>query len=279
MFNLLKKGHLSAVMALLTLSTTSSLAANDCCDCNRFYIGVFGGELFSNTSRLRQTGTAFFLEDAGGPLAIDARGDTNTTSPGFGGVQVGYAWTECPYRIGCSSWSVVTGVEAEAFFYSESRDGELINVAQDRLDEHDFHDSFDLHAGVYVGNLIFTLNSCCLGKFSPYLGVGIGAAHLNARKADSFQFSPFEPGVNHFNSKRNDSDWVFAAQFKAGVGYCFCKCLHLFAEYRLLSLDPSRYTFGSTIYPSAVHVPTSPFTVDLGHVLYNGFAIGIQYDL
>lgn len=277
MFKLFKKNHLSAVFALLTFSTLNSLVANECC-CNRFYIGAFGGELFSNSPEMRQTGTAFFPDDDGGPLAVDTRGDSNkTTAPGFGGVQLGYAWRQCPFHIGCSDWTLTPAIEAEAFFYSERRRGVLINIAQARLDEHDFHDSFNLYAQVYVGNAVFTLNSCCFGRFAPYVGIGIGAAHLSAQKANSLQVSPPEPGINHFNAKRNDSDWTLAVQAKAGIQYCICECLRLFVEYRFLSLDPSRYTFGSTVYPT--HVPTSTWDVDLGHLLYNGFALGIQFDL
>ena len=67
-FKLFKKSYLSAAFAFLTFSTMSSLVANECfsCGCNRFYIGAFGGELFSNAPTMRQTGTAFFLESAGG---------------------------------------------------------------------------------------------------------------------------------------------------------------------------------------------------------------------
>ena len=111
----------------------------------------------------------------------------------------------------------------------------------------------------------------------PYVGVGIGAAHLSSRKADSSQVSPPEPGVNHFNSKRNDSDWALAVQAKGGVQYCWCKNLRLFAEYRFVSLDPTRYIFGSTVYPD--HAPTSPWYVDLGRISYNGFVLGVQFDL
>ena len=284
MFKLFRKSQLSAIFALLTFSTMGSLVADECCSsdccssgCNRIYIGVFGGELFSNSPEMRQTGTAFFLEAAGGPLAVDARGDSNTTSPGFGGIQLGYEWAQCPFYIGCSDWSVTTAVEAEALFYSEKRRGDLINIAQARLDEHDFHDSFRLDVGVYVANAVFKLNSPCFGRFAPYVGIGIGAAHLSARNADSLQVSPPEAGVNHFNSKRNDSDWTLAVQAKAGIQYCFCEYLRFFAEYRYLSLDPTRYTFGSTVYPA--HAATSPWDVDLGRLSYNAFAFGIQYSL
>lgn len=39
---------------------------------------------------------------------------------------------------------------------------------------------------------VFTLDHCCLGRFAPYVGIGIGAAHLSAAKADSLQISPSE---------------------------------------------------------------------------------------
>lgn len=279
MFKLFKKSNLSVVLALLVFGTTDLMADGCCSPCgsNRFYIGGFGGELFSNSPSMRQTGTAFFLELDGGPLAIDARGNSNTTSPGFGGVQVGYEWTQSPFYMGCSGWSLTSAIEAEALFYSETRNGELINGVQDRLDEHDFQDSFNLQAGVYVGNAVFTLNSCCLGRFAPYVGIGIGAAHLSATKADSLQISPPEAGVNHFNSKRNGSDWAFAVQAKGGIQYCFCDWLRLFAEYRFLSVDPTTYTFGSTVY--ANHVETSAWDVNLGRIAYNGFALGVQFSL
>lgn len=278
MFKLSKKSHLATGLALLVLNTMSSLGADECYSgCNRVYIGVFGGELFSNSPEMRQTGTAFFLEAAGGPLAVDARGDSNSTSPGFGGVQLGYAWSQCPYTIGCTNWSITPAIEAEAFFYSETKRGDLINLAQTRLDEHDFHDSFSLDTGVYVANAVFILNNPCFGRFAPYAGVGIGAAHRSARHADSLQVSPPEAGVNHFNSKVNDADWSLAAQAKAGVQYCFCDYLRIFAEYRYVSIDPTTYTFGSTVAPG--HAATTAWDVDLGRTSYNGFVFGIQYDL
>lgn len=274
MFKLSKKSYLSVVFALLTCSA----GANECC-CNRLYIGAFGGELFSSSTSMRQTGTAFFLEAAGGALAVDARGDTNSTSPGFGGVQLGYEWTQSPFYLRNTNWSVTPGIEGEAFFYRESRKGDLINIAQTRLDEHDFQDSFNVNAGVYVGNALFTLNNCFFGRFAPYVGIGIGAAHLSASDADSTQVSPPEVGVNHFNSKRNGSDWTFAVQAKAGVKYRFSERFRFFAEYRFLSIDPSTYTFGSTVYATPPHAATSQWDVNLGRISYNGFTLGIQFDI
>lgn len=112
--------------------------------------------------------------------------------------------------------------------------------------------------------------------FSPYVGGGIGAIRLFLTHADSTQVLPVEAGVNYFKSDRNDSNWTFAAQIKAGLRYPFCR-FYLFGEYRYLYVDASRYVFGSTNYPT--HVGTSPWNVKLHNMQYNAFAFGIQYSL
>lgn len=280
MLNLLRNHYLSALLALLALNTAdSSLSAWDCCEqpsCNRFYIGGFGGGLYSSSPKMIQTGTAFFTEDEGGPLAVNAPGHARKNSSGFGGAQIGYEWLQCPINIGCTDWSITPGAEVEAYFYKQTKHATLINES-DRLPEHDFVNSLPTNVGVYLANGIFTLRNCCLGNFSPYVGGGIGVANLFVRKATSAQISPPEAGVNHFNSDRSDRDWAFAAQAKAGLRYNICERFHIFAEYRFLYLDSTRYTFGSTAYPG--HAPTSPWTIDMKSIYYNAFAIGIQFDI
>lgn len=279
MLSLFNKYRLSALLVPLFLTgASSSYAAWDCCDepsCNRLYIGVFGGELFSDSSEISQMGTAFFIEGLGGPLAVHAKGDSKKVSTGYGGVQVGYEWTK-GYEIGCSGWTIAPAGELEAFFYSHKKKGELINDT-DRLDEHDFLDSFHANSSTLLVNAVFSLNSCCLMGFSPYIGGGIGATHISLKDAKSEQIDPPEEGINHFNSKRDDSTWAFAAQIKAGLRYTFCQKFHVFAEYRYLFVDSSNYIFGSTDYPS--HAVTSPWNVKISNTHYNAFAVGLQYDL
>lgn len=279
MINLFNKGRISALLALLSLSA-SPLTAWDCCEpeccpnTGRMYIGAFGGGIYSDRTNFSQMGTAFFLEEAGGPLAIVANGKSKSTSSGFGGVQIGYEWSKC---LGCSDWTLNPALEIEAYWYSHKKDGHLINIANDRLDEHDFHDTFHSNTGVYLANAVFALNNSCWCGFSPYVGVGAGAARISLHGAKSLQVSPLEPGVNHFNSKRDDTNWAFAAQAKAGLRYTICDSFHLFGEYRYLYVDNSHYIFGSTIVPG--HVPTSPWNVRMRNSHYNAFAFGIQYDL
>lgn len=251
--------------------------AYDCCEepsCNRFYVGAFGGGIYSDSSHISQYGTAFFSEiDSIGPLSIIAEGRLNKTSTGFGGVQVGYEWSQPS----CSGWSLSTAGELEAFFFKGKKKGHLINETLVGLDEHDFYDTFDMHSSVILANAVISLNNDCLFGFTPYVGGGIGAARVSLNKADSLQVEPVEAGVNHFNSRRNDSTWAFAAQAKAGLRYYFCQMFHIFAEYRYVYVDSNNYVFGATNYPD--HVPTSPWNVRVKNASYNAFAVGIQFDL
>jgi opacity protein-like surface antigen len=134
-----------------------------------------------------------------------------------------------------------------------------------------------MNAGVYLANAVFSLNTPCFGRFSPYVGVGIGATRLSIRNAKSLQVAPPERGINHFNSRRSDSSWAFAAQAKVGLRYSVCRSLHIFGEYRYLYVDSSNYILGSTVYPT--HAPTSPWNVKVQNTHYNAFVFGIQYDL
>lgn len=265
---------------LVSLSTMSpSLIADDCCcpsQCNnnRFYIGAFGGELFSESTKFAQTGTAFFTEAVGGPLAVDARGHSKKHSSGYGGVQIGYEWRNSD----CCTWSLDPAIEIEAFFYRHKHRAHLINETDpNRLPEHDFLDTFHSNTGVYLVNGVLSLNACCLGDFSPYIGGGVGAANIRIKKADSLQVEPVEAGINHFNSDRKDTTWAFAAQLKAGLRYNFCERFHIFAEYRFLYVDNSWFQFGSTVYPT--HAPTSTWDVEMKSTCNHAYAIGIQFDI
>lgn len=285
MFKSLNKKCLSLLLALFSVSTTSSLMAEEnccfpeyCCapkSCNRIYIGAFGGQLFLNKIKFLQRGTAFFPEDVLGPLEIIASGRTRKTgSAGYGGAQIGYEW-----RKGCfsfSNWTIAPAVEFEALFYQCRHKAHLINPTV-RLPEHDFACRFPTKVGMYLFSGVLSLNSPCMGRFSPYVGAGIGAANIDISKASSVQVSPPEFGVNHFDSDRSDTAWTFAAQVKAGVRFNFCERFHIFAEYRYLYTESSRFLLGSTIAPG--HVPTSTWDIDMKSLNYNAYALGIQFDL
>lgn len=284
MFKFLQKNYLYAAIAFLSMSATS-LKAYDCSEanfgcpenaCNRVYVSGFGGGLFSSSTRLSQMGTAFFPEAVGGPLAVNARGNTKKNETGFGGANLGFEWSQCPLSFCNSDWSFTPAFELEAFFYGHQQKGTLINPTV-RLPEHDFRDSFHMSAGVYLANAVLSFNNTCFFGLTPYAGGGIGATRISIRNAKSFQVSPPEVGINHFNSKRSDSTWAFAAQAKVGLRYNICDSFHIFAEYRYLFVDCTNYILGSTDYPT--HVPTSPWNVKMKSIGYNAAVLGIRFDL
>lgn len=274
---LFNKKLLSALLVLLSLNTTASLKGEGCgysseCDSGRLYIGGFGGQLFSNSTKFIQTGTAFFTEAEGGALAVDARGHSKKHSLGFGGAQIGYEWKGSE----CSDWSLNRAIEVEALFYRHTHKAHLINPTE-RLPEHDFFNTLPTTVGVYLANGVLSLNTCYCNDFHPYIGVGVGAANICIRKADSLQVDPPELGVNHFNSDRTDVTWAFAAQAKVGLRYNIWERFHIFAEYRFLYVDSSRFLFGSTAY--AGHAPTSTWNLDMKRNYFHAYTIGIQFDL
>lgn len=164
------------MFALVSLSAMNcSLTAwEECCEpytTSRVYIGAFGGELFSNSSSISQYVTAFFPEVYSiGPLSIIGEGHLKKSSPGFGGVQIGYEGS----KPSCSGWSLSTDGELEAFFFKHKRKGHLINKTVNGLEEHDFADSFNANSSVILANVVFGLNTDCLFGLTPYVGGGIG---------------------------------------------------------------------------------------------------------
>ena len=77
------------------------------------YVGVFGGGGSRSSTNVSQFGTAFFVEATGGPMAINATGQTGSGSVGFGGAHLGYEWsygTHCgpPWRSKVSIWQAIS---------------------------------------------------------------------------------------------------------------------------------------------------------------------------
>ncbi len=275
MFNSLSRSCLFLFFTLLT--TSGPLVAGECCCtnyCNRFYIGAFGGGIYSDSSTISQMGTALFSEITdGGPLAVEARGHLHKKGAGFGGAQMGYEWRK--EVDDCSWWTISPTAEFEAFWFSRRLTGHLFNRTDtDRLPEHDFLDTFHMTEGVYLANLILSVNNTW--GLAPYVGGGVGPTRIALHNADSLQVEPPEAGINHFNSDRNDSTWTWAAQVKAGLRYSYCR-FHIFGEYRFLYADTSHFIFGSTVYPTHAH--TTPWNVKIKSIKNNAFAFGVQFDL
>lgn len=241
----------------------------------KFYLGAFGGGGSSNNFNATQYGTAYFLEAAGGPLAVNAFGQLNNQSVGFWGAQIGYKAKEIIITP-CSQWTLVPAVELEGLSMgSNTFSAHLINNT-DRVPEHDFSVSYPMSRTVFLANVVVGFNHPRL-MVTPYVGLGFGDAILRISGADSTQISPPEVGINHYNTSASDTNSVFAGQIKLGLSYDFNQYVSLFADYRWVYLASSHFVFGSTVYPT--HVQTSPWQVKLDAQNYNLGNVGIRFSL
>ncbi len=231
------------------------------------YFGGFGGWLFPYNVNAIQRGTAFYTEDAGGPLDVEATGTAISSTEGFGGGHIGYEWM----RPISSNFRLAPAVEIEGTYFAMTPVADVDNPTT-RLDAHEFIDTLPMQVGTLLANGILEFNN---DYISPYIGVGVGVGFVSIHDADSSQIDPVEAGVNHFNTDPNDYTSLFTTQAKAGLRYRFLKHYRLSAEYRFIYLTSSHFTFGSTRYPA--HPPTSPWMVKLGGMMYNAVTLGMDF--
>lgn len=242
------------------------------------YASIFGGGGKAESSSLSQMGTAFFTEAAGGPLAVNAFGKSNTSSTGLIGAQLGYQWKEKSLEQFNSKLSYSPATELEGYYLGKRTiSGNDINNEIDRLAEHNFFTSYPTRTSVFLINGVLNIHHSSFEKFHPYVGMGFGAAVMSISGATSVQTSPKEIGINHYNSDGDSLVNAFAAQPKVGVSFNVNQQAHIFVEYRFLYITPTNNTFGSTVY--ADHAPTSSWNVKIGSQNYNLGTVGLQYDL
>jgi hypothetical protein len=234
-----------------------------------WYLGGFGGGGVSSGGSMLQSGTAFL---SSGALSVSARGNANNDSAIVGGLHLGYEWAG--WRLGKegSDWGLLPAVELEGYYLGTTKTGRLENPTP-RIPGHSFDTTFPLDMGLFLSNAVFTLHTPY--KIHPYVGGGIGAAYLSVSGADSMQITPAEPGINHLNSNPNAASWALAAQAKAGFRADIAPGWWLFADYRLLYLGPTNYTFGSTVYPT--HSTTTAWNVTFGSMYYHLAVAGIGF--
>lgn len=231
------------------------------------YVGVFGGGGSRSGTTVSQLGTAFFIEAAGGPLAVDAKGRTNSGGVGFGGAHLGYEWSYGKY--------LQPALELEGFYLAGNQQRAALANPTNRLDEHTFSDTFPARTTVLLANMVVGFRTPYQG-ITPYIGGGIGAANVSIKGATSTQTDPAEPGINHFNSNPDSSAWTFAAQAKAGARVAIGDSgAYLFGEYRYLYVGAVNQIFGSTSYPT--HVSTSPWTASFGGTSHHLAAGGVGF--
>jgi opacity protein-like surface antigen len=150
---------------------------------------------------------------------------------------------------------------------------------------HTFENTAKMKVALFSVNGALTYNTG--SPLKPYVGAGAGLAFVNMGDAVSLQTGPggIETGrelpggplvkVNHLNSRNSSNDLTFAAQAKAGLRYDLTGHFSLVAEYRLVHLASTAYTYGSTVYYT--HASTNNWVVKNGAMnLHNGL-VGIRY--
>ena len=249
----------------------------------------------------------YFSYDLGVDVTGDNQHETNAT---FGG-QIGYEWNthsaispaieiEGAYLSANQRSDLVNPDDDSVSNIQVTAGGvpvavhdpiELAEVKAHVLDtplsagNHTFANSGKMQVALFSLNGVLTYKTG--SKLKPYVGAGVGLAFVNMRDAVSQQTGPggTETGqvsvggavvpINHFNSRDRASDITFAVQAKAGVRYQLSNRVSLFAEYRLIRLASTEYTYGSTVYYT--HAPTDNWIVKNGAMnLHNGL-VGIRY--
>lgn len=241
----------------------------------KLYIGAFGGGGASNDFNGSQHATAFIIEAAGGPLAVNAFAKLDSENPAFLGAQLGYQAPDIVLNAS-SQWTLGPAFELEGYTTNRrSVSGEFIHNTP-RIEEHDFLVSFPTRRTMLLANAILNFNKNCF-PLHPYIGFGIGNAIVRISDADATQIEPAEVGVNHYNTNTSDTNATFAGQFKLGFSYDISKHLSFFADYRWLYLANSHFLFGSTAAPN--HAPTSSWQVKLDAQQFHLGNIGIRFNV
>jgi opacity protein-like surface antigen len=239
------------------------------------YLGIFGGGGNSTNNNVTQNGTALYSTAKGGPLVVNAQGTPNSNSTGIGGLHVGYEWAGWLMGKEGERWGLLPAAEFEGYYLGTTQNVQMLNPSA-RIPEHTFSDNFPINGGVLLTNALLTVRTPYIDPIYPYVGAGVGTAIVSISGANSAQLNPPEPGINHFNSNPNASNWGFATQVKAGIRAEVVEHVSLFVEYRFLYISPTNYTFGSTVY--STHVATTPWNVNFGGMYYNMGAAGIEYN-
>lgn len=238
----------------------------------KIYAEIFGGIGSSNQFEISQYGTVFFLEAEGGPLAVNVFDNTNDTSPGLYGANIGFQWPNSMI----AKWNLIPAIELEGYYLGKSTFEISAQNSGTRMLDRDWQVSYPTNMAVLLTNAVLGLDYRQLGKFRPYVGIGLGSALVSISSATANVTSPAED-LNHFGASSNDSSVTFAAQTKIGLQYNFTDYLGVFIEYRWLYVGSTSFEFGSTTSPE--HATTSSWTVKMDPHYYNIGTLGLQFSI
>lgn len=235
---------------------------------NSFYVGVLGGLGSLADTSLQQRGGVYLTSRR--LLPIDAQGSTGHTGVWLAGIQAGYE--SSAVGLGNSNWALKPALEVEGILIGQHAPVGNMPIMPRFLGTQ--YVEMPMTAQLLMANAVVTFRTPYSDTVHPYIGAGVGAAFISISGADSA--NPSEPGINHFNSDPDARATAFAAQVKIGLRAQLRSNLSWFAEYRLVSINPTSYTFGPTVYPGT-HLPTKSWSVNMGRLNYNLFVTGLQY--
>lgn len=141
------------------------------------YFSLFGGWAAGNNSTANQLGTVFIPAASGGPLSVDATGRAKTDGVGFVGAQLGYQWSY--------GSRLLPALEIEGLYLPGTQQrATLENYPTGRTIEQTFDDTFTTSTVAVLANAVVGFRTP-YQRVTPYLGVGMGVAHISFDSASS----------------------------------------------------------------------------------------------
>lgn len=255
-----------AVFAAFVLA--GNCHAADVQDGARFYLGGFGGAGVLEETSMQQVGTVFTPQTLP-DINVNAKGSADSTLAGAAGLRFGVSWGD--WAASPSGWSVNLATEVEGLYLGATPKG-VLDIDPQALGTQ--YVTLPLASKALFANAILNLRTPWSDAIIPYAGGGAGYALVSVNASNST--NPSEPGINHFNSDRDESGSALALQAKLGVRGLIDEHWSVFVEYRHVYIAPADFTFGETDYPGE-HLPTSRWNVDLGRQNYDLLMSGIDY--
>ncbi len=240
------------------------------------YVSAFGGggSMMSGVD-LVQLATALYDTDHGGPIPVNAKGSSKSSSFWLVGGNIGYNWFTKPLNL--TGFNVSPSIELEGLYIGQHTiKGPHQNNKSSTLPKHIFKLTLPTDIGAALVNMVFDFSHQNCPKLHGYLGLGWGAAVVSISKAKAIQTTPPE-SVNHFSGDPSDSCIAFVAQPKIGMLFDCNSTISLFAEYRFLYISDTDYQFGSTV--ATGHVATTNWLLKMGSQLMNIGVVGIRFKM
>ena len=289
-------------MCLVGVSHTG-LAADE----SGLYLGIVGGVGSTGGQGVEQTGVAHKQGSFNGgfpdfDLKVDVDGSVERSRAGVFGFHSGFRWK--------TASSLKPAIEIEGLYHVGSQESALQNPDTEVLanivewsgqtysakylrtnisdhygpDEHRFANSMQVRTTLGMINGVVSYDRGA--RLKPYLGGGVGLAVIQMKDGVSLQTSPLNSSspfeidpvsksdVNHFNSQPDASDVALAVQAKAGLRSHLTSHVSAFAEYRLIHVNESNFTFGSTSYVG--HSPTDHWNLTSAALNLHNAVVGID---